>query len=502
MKIFIYIADFSWGNTDGHHLDLAIQEVNAGNEVFVLNCDDSVGLCIRNPKREYLKCKMCSYCQKRSLRKFLPRKGVEQHWMREFVSQCDIASLPKFEYNDSYELRNLTYKGIEIGYGVMSTYISLTRNLYPQINAESRKYFDALIQEQLITLNVIEKLQSQYHFDKYIFQNGRGAQFKAILNFCERNEIEFLCTEYILRDGQFFLNDFKNTIPHDIHAVCTRMKKNYCTDLAKDENACQKVAISFFENRRNAKPAGDKIYTKDQEKGLMPQNWNESVENIVIFNSSEDEYAAISKEFDREALFRSQIDGIKAIVEHYQSDETKHFTLRVHPNLKNVRYKYHLSLYDFNYPNLTVIPGDSPISTYSLMDAADKIIVFGSTTGIEAAYWGKPVICLAAAFYKDLNVVYKPESIEDLWRLIESKHLCSLNGKDALPFGYYFMSSNFPKSKHIDCDIYEKKFLGKRAVCYKYQKILNSNFLYCLMWKIVGRFDFLSRFKSLPLQEE
>ena len=93
----------------------------------------------------------------------------------------------------------------------------------------------------------------------------------------------------------------------------------------------------------------------------MPEGWKDDVENIVIFNSSEDEFAAVSKEFDDAAFFPSQIEGIKSIIEHYKHDKTKHFTLRVHPNLKKVSYKYHLDLYNLNYSNLTVVRSDSPI---------------------------------------------------------------------------------------------------------------------------------------------
>lgn len=43
--------------------------------------------------------------------------------------------------------------------GVMSTYISQTRNLNPEINEKSRAYFDALIREQIVTALVFERLQ-------------------------------------------------------------------------------------------------------------------------------------------------------------------------------------------------------------------------------------------------------------------------------------------------------------------------------------------------------
>ena len=35
----------------------------------------------------------------------------------------------------------------------------------------------------------------------------------------------------------------------------------------------EKIARSFFENRRNAVFAGDTIYVKDQVQGQMPEEW-------------------------------------------------------------------------------------------------------------------------------------------------------------------------------------------------------------------------------------
>ena len=55
-------------------------------------------------------------------------------------------------------------------------------------------------------------------------------------------------------------------------------------------------------------------------------------------------------------------------------------------------YKYHTDLLKLGekYPNMTVIPGGSSLSTYALIDRADVVVVWGSTTGAEAVYHGKP----------------------------------------------------------------------------------------------------------------
>ena len=115
-----------------------------------------------------------------------------------------------------------------------------------------------------------------------------------------------------------FLTHFYNDIPHSIAA--NNQKYVECWEHTKDsDNEREKIARSFFENRRNAVFAGDTIYVKDQVQGQMPEEWKNDVENIVIFNSSEDEFSAVSKEFDDGAFFPSQIEGIKSIVEHYKT---------------------------------------------------------------------------------------------------------------------------------------------------------------------------------------
>lgn len=93
--------------------------------------------------------------------------------------------------------------------GVMSTYISQTRNLNPEINEKSRAYFDALIREQIVTALVFERLQKKHGFGLVVFQNGRGAQFKPFFNICKNLKIDFICTEDMCNaKGDSFSNSF------------------------------------------------------------------------------------------------------------------------------------------------------------------------------------------------------------------------------------------------------------------------------------------------------
>lgn len=503
MKIFVYIAETWLLSSTGLHLDIVLKEIEKGNEVFILNCDQTIGGCMENPNWNPAFCKLCMAFQKKEMKRILPKR-VEQHWMKEYTSRVKEEELPVLNYNNASELRALSFHGVDIGMGVMSTYISQTRNLNPEINEKSRLYFDALIREQMLTTIVFERLQEEHKFDLVVFQNGRGAQFKPFLNICQNRKINFICTEIMCDDqGHISVDNFYNDIPHSIRANNERYEACWeQSQVSKKER--EKIARSFFENRRNAVFAGDTVYVKDQVQGMMPEGWRTDVENIVIFNSSEDEFCAVSKEFDDAAFFPSQIEGIKKIVEHYKNDKTKYFTLRVHPNLKNIPYKYHTDLYNLDYPNLTVIRGDSIVSTYALMDAADKVIVFGSTAGIESVYWGKPVICLAAAYYKPMEITYEPRTLEELWKFIDTFQLpCRYNEK-VLQYGYYYMSTQHERPQYVRMNRVRMHFMGHVLQCYEYQKIMGSNFLYAFLIQSWYRFwmnKYPAKFKSLPLKE-
>lgn len=490
-KVLIFCAG-EQGAQESLQIEEAIEQHNKGNEVHFLYCDDSVGGCNNNPNFDKRRCCVCKLLQRQNRKTYLPR-GINTYSVKSIITDemLEIAH-QKFQYKTTEELRKIKFHSIEIGLGAISSYITFTRNLDPLINDESKRYFDRILASQVLMTLVIEKLDSQFNFDKIIVHNGRFAIFKPFLNFAQIHGIDYICTEsFCDSKGNVSKDYYYNDIPHNIGP---RHKKylNAWTEALNNEIDRESIGRSFFERRRNAEGTGDKIYTADQEKDKFVNDWDDSKENIVIFNSSEDEFCAVSGDFERKKIFSTQMNGIKAIVEHYRNDKQKHFYLRVHPNLIPVNYAYHLDLYKLNYPNLTVIHADSHISSYALLDKADKIITFGSTMGIEATYAKKPSICIGASFYEQLNVVYQPRNIDDIWRYIDNKQLTNLYSDNVLIYGYYFMgiynSIIQNKFKHIDARILKYKILGKYRFVRAYEKILNSNKLFLIVRYLLNRF--------------
>lgn len=504
-SIFFYTTGRQ-GHQEGSQLEEAVIEFKINkNKIFFLSCDESIGFCIENPLFNKTRCLVCKHFQKNDFKNSLP-ESTDQHFVSEYITPdiISIANNTRFDYNSIEELKLIKYKGVDIGYGAVSSYVTLTRNLIPKFDGEFKKYIDSILKSEIILTEVVEHLLNLSKPDKIVFHNGRFAQYRAILNLAQSHSINFLCTEgFPLENGVIVKNYFYNSIPHKAISNTSKFFDLWDNNCKYNLETKEKIAKSFYENRRNSLWAGDNIYTNSQINGLLPENIDISKEIICIFNSSEDEYYSVDKDLDESSLFPKQIIGLKTIFEHYKGDNTKHFILRIHPNLSKIYYKYHKDLYKLNYNNVTIIHSDSQISTYSLIDIANKIIVFNSTVGIESVYWRKPVICLAEALYSLLDIVYLPENIDNLWELIDNKHLKCKYNDNVLKFGFFYMTDCHEHFNHIDNNIYIYKFLNWRPIAFGYQTFLHSKFLYSILWKLIdkvliNKLGFSSKFKHIP----
>lgn len=62
--------------------------------------------------------------------------------------------------------------------------------------------------------------------------------------------------------------------------------------------------------------------------------------------------------------------------------------------------------------NIKVIPPDSPINTYELIEIADLGLVYTTTVGLEMAMWGVPVIVAGQTHYRNKGFTMDAESME------------------------------------------------------------------------------------------
>jgi len=450
-------------------LDEAESACLNGEEVVFASCCGGCRACVANPHAGRIQCLCCSAGSRWVERRFKGRIKVVH-----FPQMPDCKKT--FRYADVLELKDVVYKGVNIGYAAVSEYVSLTRDLLEDLTDEKRAYMDFLLKESCRYVDVAEKLLAEIVPDAVSVYNGRMFESRPFYELARLRDIPVRINEVVARQldsntVEFLHLNFENKLPQDVDGYAEKVRECWGRSSRSEEDR-RRIASAFFEKRRNGIAAGDSslpghdgVFIQRQMKGKMPEGFDPSKHNIVIFNSSEDELCSVDKDFEAHALFLSHIEGIKTVAKLLANRPEYHVYLRIHPNLTGVNQPYHLKLYDLSreFSNLTVLPPDSKYSTYDLMDAAEKVVVLGSTAGVESTYWHRPVILIGSAMYYMLDVAYKPKSSEELESLLISSDIQPRPVADALKYGYYLTNNTeiASASRVVDLRTIRKTIHGK-----------------------------------------
>jgi hypothetical protein len=420
-------------------LNEAERLLQEGHQVDILTCGSGVKRCYANVSGDPSMCHVCVKMQNQWLHLLSP--GARTFSYKEFLPAKQQA-WPAFVYENPEDIKKLEYKGVKIGYGAYSSYVSRTRNLNPAMTKEFKSFFDELLRTECLSTDILENYIDREKPDSVLMFNARHFEVRPFYDLPKTMNVRVECLEagFSLVEDRYMGFNYGTFQPHSIEFNHKFMLQQWeSSKIGSHEK--ERVAKEFYERKRGSVAAGGKVFTADQKLGTLPEGWDNSKRNIVIFNSSEDEFVAVGDEYSRKAMFADQFAGINAILELLKDQPDIHVYVRVHPAQRNVPYKYHHDLYKLpsKFDNVTVIHATDKVSSYTLIDSAEKVVVFGSTIGMEAAYWNKPVILLAGALYYYLNDVYVPKDKSELSQMLKAE-LTPRKSSDSLRFGYFMMT--------------------------------------------------------------
>jgi hypothetical protein len=438
MKIVVIDHNSTMIPQMGVMIDEALMAKSQGHTITYITCGACLDSCYSNPLKNKLFCKICIADYKTTLAPYLD-KNLKHTTLNEYSTPEIESAVSKFDYSFStfLGLKEKIFRGVDVGYATLSSFISNTRNMNPVLSDFTREILTKSLKAAVRQSALCERIMEVEKPDRIYVYNGRMPENRPILRYFQAKGIPVDVHEDYPTNltGSFKKVIFPNCMPHSIEFFQRRIQEEWNKDPVKAEE----VGKRFFNNRRNAAFAGDKVYVKDQKTGLLPQSWNSNSRNIVIFNSSEDEFAAIGGEWE-DKLFETQMKGIEYIFDCVEKYPDAEVYLRVHPNLKSITYKYHTDLYNLKkHPRIHVIPADSEVSTYALADSANVIVSFGTSVGVEAAYSGKAVVLLGASFYKGLGFCYEPASIPEMEKMVFVDELASKQNQNTLKYGNFIM---------------------------------------------------------------
>jgi len=389
----------------------------------------------------------------RQLEKYLRKYGVEILHEESLSSQVYLQIKDFFNNTPQSldDLKNYTYKDAELGLATVSSLISQTKSLHPDPDA-NRLLIQRYLRFASTTYEKARALMLRYQPKTIISFNGRFACAKAIFEAAKSLGIE---VQYHERGATYDRYQLYQEQPHDTSYI-RQLIQDYWqrSDLDKEE-----IGHSFYKRKKQGDGIGWISFVSTQQKNLVPEKIKER-HQIVYFSSSDDEFAAVG-DLVRQPIFKDQRDAMRFLIDWVATQNDCDLTIRVHPHLQ------HKSSEDCEWwnslqgKNLQVIPSNSNIDSYALMNWADVVISYGSTAGIEAAYWGKPSILLGDSGYSGLGCVYEPANKAEVYALLADRNLAPLPQEKCLPYGYFSLVMGIKYRYYSPANLSGGIFLGK-----------------------------------------
>ena len=398
-------------------LEIVQDYLERGFDVTMLTCEASLPTCEANV--DHLR-SVCVLCRSRA------RSGV--NWLSsEHVAVIDYllvtdeqrASVERFaetEIVDVQQLRSLQLDGSDIGMAVLSSLVSLTREPSPDTSEHRDVIRRGLRAAGLVHYSLRNHI-TRLAPDVLLLFNGRVASLRPALRAGQALGVETLVYEVAGAPNRYLIT--VNTYPHDLEALKEVFNGTF-DDAPETIETKASVADAWYEARIANRPHDGMAFTEAQEVGRLPKELAVAGLRVGIFISSDDEFVAIDGW--EPPVYRGQADGLRRILGAFSSRDDIQFILRVHPHLRGIENSQTRELEQIaaSFPSLHVVAADSPVHTYSLIEAVDVVLTFGSTVAMEAVYMGKPSLMLGRHVFEDMGGVKRPTSHEELVDLLLS----------------------------------------------------------------------------------
>jgi hypothetical protein len=437
-------------------LEIIQRHLDKGDSVSLIGCNGELLSCDVNLHHNAETCLKCVGRRIAGLKLLSTRIIITPHYLLNEENKKEIRSLDCC-FQKVAELEGWYIENFEIGYSLLSTLISASRDPYPLVS----QYRPMLLNLARSALAVYRSIQN--HIDAqpvdrvYVF-NGRYAPMRAAFRACQSKGVECLTHEVGSTIHHYSL--FENALPHDSDYVERLIRQAWCNPENLGER--DEKGRKFYLDRAKGIAHTWFSFVKDQQEDLLPLDWNPAKKNIVIFSSSEDEFQGIDNSW-KNRLYANQLDGLEQIVKSLTGDcDGLHLYLRLHPNTKGMDNEYNQKMRVLQAPFLTIIQPEEPVSSYALLRAANQIVTFGSTVGIEAVFWGVPSILVGKAFYENLGGTYNPRSHNELLSMIHGE-LAPKDRQAALMYGYFFGTFGNRFKYFAAESVFEGKFKGTRV---------------------------------------
>jgi hypothetical protein len=423
----------SWGIHAATSLEIAQQYLDLGWHVSLLRCPGSLAACdVKHQGVSKRACWECKMGQRRASRMLtgsvrhvdLPKQPADTHLRVPEEPFSTLDQLLQFKV-DNFEVGEAVYSSLASEWWTNSADVAFESAV---VQADIRDACSAC----LFVYSEVKLMLECEHFDEAVVFNGRIAPMRAFLRACEVVGVSYSVHERGATVDRF--SRTRNAMPHERKSIAASIRSS-CAEVSYSERAS--VAESFYDDRRRGIIYNWRSFTDAQMRDLLPAGLNPSARVLSLFLTTQAEMVGLGDEW-RTGIYASQDEGVKQIASvAVRAKQGFTVVVRAHPNQRNPKELTRIRDFCESCEEVIFVGPDSPVDSYALVARSERVITFGSTIGVEASYWGKPVISTAPSGYTGLGAVYEPSSHAELALLILQADLEPLPLSGAVDYGYW-----------------------------------------------------------------
>lgn len=400
-----------------------------GASVDFLLCDRALPVCL---KAEYeltkpelinhaqLSHTLCRGCYEDSIEAYSPL-GLSCHKLNSYITPLERLEAIEISKTISFKkIKHYKKEGISIGEHALAA----TMRYFARVHIETdpngetvlRRYFEAA----LIVYFCIKKLINDHHFDTVCNHNGIYVPHGIIAEVCKKNGINIVTWTIGYRKNTFiFTHD--DYITHSWMNEPTKAWENI-----KWNDRHEKTVMDYLESRR----IGNKDWVRVKKDGestsfleyAQKKNINLNMPIIgLLTNIIWDAQVAYPSR-----VFNDMIEWIIKTIQFFKKRKDLQLLIRIHPAESLGHQSQQLALTEINkiFPklprNVFIIESGDMIDTYDAMKQCDSVIIYATTTGLELAARGLPIIVAGEAWIRKKGLAYEANTEKEYWKLLKN----------------------------------------------------------------------------------
>ncbi len=449
----ILIATSTGGHLPANIVEslLAVALILRGANVHILLCDSflpaclmcEIGICpdIRQfayqGSKKYF-CKDCfnpAYLMYKSI-------NVQVYKYSEFVVENDLKTSKDLSLEVNLnEIKDYSHDGVKLGEhalaGALRFFARGTLENEPYAELVLRNYFHSA----LLTASVIKNLFKKIKFDCAVFHHGIYVPHGIIGEICRKEGVRVVNWNVGYRRGTFIFSEgdtYHHTMMTELIEKWENMEWN---------SRVETKLMNYIAKRSKGTP--------DWHTFLQcPDDDLENLKKIGVDLSRVCIGLLTNVVWDAQLhypanAFPNILDWIMETIKYFSCRKEFQLIIRVHPAEITGFVPSRQRVVDEvkkNFPilpkNIFIIPPESHISTYAVMQRCNAVIIYGTKTGVELTSMGIPVIVAGEAWIRNkgitIDVNSKEEYIEILDKLPLSERMSNDLIQRARKYAYHF----------------------------------------------------------------